>query len=209
MRVMTRIFNLHEDIAKAKTRVMIEQLVEKLMPDEQTDQFNQALMELGAVVCTPKSPQCLLCPLRDICIGRREGNHEFLPLKSKKKQIKVIHRISLLIENEKEVALIKRSGQGLLANMWELPSIESDSPMSDLEWEEKIYAVYGISTSLLNEWQNIQHTFSHIHWNLKIYRLDQFNREWPKEWVRIRKERLQELTFPKAYHGVIEQLKHK
>ncbi len=209
MRVISRIFNLFDDIAKAKTRVKIERIVEKLIPKDKPGDFNQALMELGALICLPKSPQCLLCPVLELCEGRIEGNQEKLPIKAKKKAPKTIHRISLLIEIKDEIVLVKRPSEGLLANMWELPSLESSKPLSMEEWEEQIYHHFGISTHLQEVWMNVQHTFSHIHWNLQIFYLGNYSEELPNDFSWIQKEQLKQLSFPKAYHGVINKISTK
>lgn len=73
MRVLSRYFLIEEDVAKAGTRTLMEELAAELIPEGRASDFNQALMELGALVCTPKSPQCLICPVMARCAGRLEG----------------------------------------------------------------------------------------------------------------------------------------
>ncbi|MEJ1715046.1 hypothetical protein SMA37_25890, partial [Escherichia coli] len=70
---------------KGSTRALMERLVVELIPEGQASHFNQALMELGALVCTPKSPCCLTCPVMEHCEGRLEGKENVLPIKSKSK----------------------------------------------------------------------------------------------------------------------------
>ncbi len=206
MRVIARIFHLFEDITKAKTRMMIEQIVDTLIPEQGAGEFNQGLMELGAMVCTPKQPQCLLCPLVDICKGRKEGNQENLPVKSKKRAPRRVFRISLVLQYNDKLAIVKRPKEGLLANMYELPSLENDLPLTIEEWEEAMFHRLGLMVHLKDEWINVQHTFSHIHWDLKIYKIDEIVDIFPEEWIWVKKEQLKQLTFPKAYHAVIENI---
>lgn len=210
MRVISRIFHLFDDITKAKTRLKIENLVLQLIPEEEAGSFNQALMELGALVCTPKSPQCLICPMMDLCEGRKEGDHEDLPVKATKKAIKAIHRLSLVIETEQEVFLVKRPDKGLLAKMWEVPSLESQDPLTKNEWEEMIDQMYGFHLKLDQAWMNVQHTFTHLHWNMIVYRIGieqlEHDSNWPKQWVLFKKAELHKLSFPKAYHNVIRKI---
>lgn len=207
MRVISRIYNLFDDISKGKTRSKIENIVEQLIPEEIPGDFNQALMELGALICTPKSPHCLLCPVLELCEGRKEGNEEKLPIKAKKKSPKVIYRISLVIQTEDKVVLVKRPSEGLLANMWELPSIEHTSPLFKEEWEENIYNHFRLIPQLQEVWMNVQHTFSHIHWNLQIYELNQYEGKLPDYFTWINKDQLSELAFPKAYQEAIKRIK--
>jgi len=206
MRVISRVFNRFEDITKAKTKGLMERMVEDLMPDQETNLFTQALMELGALICTPKNPQCLLCPFLDTCEGRKEGNHEELPIKAKKKPPKVVYRISLLIDQGDFLLIEKRPSKGLLANMYELPSLESDIPLELEDWEGKITHALGITIGKMEEWMKVQHTFSHIHWNLQIVRINRYEGKIPSQWERIQKDRLKELVFPKAYHKVIDRI---
>ena len=82
MRVLSR-FLIEEDIMKVKTRTKMEDLVLMLVPDGRASDFTQALMELGALICTPKSPKCLVCPVMEHCTARFEGKEESLPIKTK------------------------------------------------------------------------------------------------------------------------------
>lgn len=86
MRVMSRILSVWDDIAKPKTKTLFEKIVEAFISEEKPSEFNQGLMELGAVICTPKSPSCLLCPVREHCSAFAEGCEKELPVKSKKEK---------------------------------------------------------------------------------------------------------------------------
>jgi A/G-specific adenine glycosylase len=85
MRVLSRYFCIDEDIARPATRIRMEGLARELIPEGAAGDFNQALMELGALVCTPRSPHCLICPVMEHCAGRIAGREEELPVKSKAK----------------------------------------------------------------------------------------------------------------------------
>ncbi|WP_399537859.1 A/G-specific adenine glycosylase [uncultured Paenibacillus sp.] len=129
MRVLSRYFLLEEDIAKPSTRSGIERLAASLIPDGAAGDFNQAIMELGALICTPKSPGCLLCPVMERCSGRAAGREAELPLKSKAKPPRPELRLAALIEGtgerEGQVLVRRRPDTGLLALMWELPHVRA------------------------------------------------------------------------------------
>ncbi|MBO7743719.1 A/G-specific adenine glycosylase, partial [Paenibacillus sp. MWE-103] len=127
MRVLSRYFCLEEDIAKPSTRVGIEKLAASLIPEGAAGDFNQALMELGALVCTPKSPGCLTCPVMRHCEGRMAGKEHELPVKSKAKPPRRETRIAALVAgsgaNAGKLLVRRRPDSGLLAQMWELPHV--------------------------------------------------------------------------------------
>ena len=82
-------------------------------------------MELGAIVCTPTSPACLLCPVREHCVGYHEGVQNDLPVKTKNKKQKELHLAAIVLRDSENRTLIhKRPDKGLLANLWEFPNME-------------------------------------------------------------------------------------
>lgn len=134
MRVLSRYFLIEDDIMKIKTRTRMEELVLTLVPEGRASDFTQALMELGALICTPKSPKCLVCPVMEHCAGRLEGKEESLPVKTKAKPPRPEHRLAAIVEgtgvHEGKILIRKRPVSGLLAGMWELPHIEVSSGAS-------------------------------------------------------------------------------
>lgn len=124
MRVLSRFFVLTEDIAKPSTRGGIERLARSLIPEGAAGDFNQALMELGATVCTPKAPHCLTCPVMERCGARLAGAELALPVKTKAKPPRPEARAAALIADAAGRLLIRRRPDaGLLARMWELPHV--------------------------------------------------------------------------------------
>ncbi|MFS0726131.1 A/G-specific adenine glycosylase [Paenibacillus sp. 1P07SE] len=130
MRVLSRYMCLEDDIAKSSTRVKTEILAKSLIPEGAAGDFNQGLMELGALICTPKSPGCLICPVMEHCAGRLAGREKELPIKTKAKPPRPELRLAALIEGSGEQAgrilVRQRPDTGLLARMWELPHIHAD-----------------------------------------------------------------------------------
>jgi A/G-specific adenine glycosylase len=129
MRVLSRFFLIEEDIAKGKTRKFIEDLARRLIPAGEAGDFNQALMELGATVCTPRSPHCLTCPVLRDCAARLAGREESLPVKTKAKPPRPERRVAALIYGAGDwrgrFLIRQRPAEGLLARMWELPHYEA------------------------------------------------------------------------------------
>lgn len=171
MRVLSRILFIEDDVAKAKTRKKFEQIVRELIPAQQTSAFNQALMELGAVVCTPKSPRCLLCPVKEHCQALAGGAQESLPNKSKKKPPKVVPMAVAILQNQQgEVLIHRRPQHGLLAGLWEFPGFEVSADVNKKEQLlRKLNEIFHIEATFHQRLQNIQHVFTHLKWELAVY----------------------------------------
>lgn len=184
MRVLSRYFLIEEDIMKVKTRTKMEELVLTLVPDGRASDFTQALMELGALICTPKSPKCLVCPVMEHCTARLEGKEESLPIKTKAKPPRPEHRLTAIVEgtgvHEGKILIRKRPSTGLLAGMWELPHVIVSTEGSGVQAVmSKETAMSRLRDALLEEGvpvlpighvMDAEHTFSHIQWNMGVYR---------------------------------------
>ena len=175
MRVLSRFFLLEDDVAKPATRVKVENLVRQLIPDGRAGDFNQALMDLGATVCTPKNPGCLTCPVMERCEGRLQGRERELPVKAKAKKPRTEYRAVALVEGTGEHAgkllIRQRPSSGLLAGMWEMPHVLL--PGESFDGAEAALAacpVPGGRTIVPYEpFMELEHVFSHIRWVLRVY----------------------------------------
>ncbi|GGO08882.1 A/G-specific adenine glycosylase [Saccharibacillus kuerlensis] len=178
MRVLSRYFLIEDDIAKPKTRVAMEKMIPELIPEGRASDFNQALMELGALICTPKSPHCLICPVMEHCRGRIEGMERDLPIKTKAKKPRPEQRLGVLLEgsgeHEGRVLVRRRPKTGLLAGMWELPHIAAGSGAEagdlglDVAQLEELLEDRGLAWSPMSPYLTAEHTFSHIHWTMRV-----------------------------------------
>jgi len=180
MRVLSRYFCLEDDIARPATRIGMEGLAQSLIPEGQAADFNQALMELGAMVCTPKSPSCPECPVGERCEGRLQGKERELPVKTKAKKARPVFRWAALIEGSGafagKVLVRQRPETGLLAQMWELPHIEvpdedawtrpeEGAALLETALAEDGVLVKAASGEVVGE---AQHIFTHLVWKIKV-----------------------------------------
>ncbi|WP_084103132.1 A/G-specific adenine glycosylase [Pontibacillus yanchengensis] len=207
MRVLSRILMVEEDIAKPAARKVFEGLVRELISKEDPSSFNQGLMELGALVCTPKSPSCLLCPVQSHCRAFEEGKETLLPIKSSKKKQKRLPYLTLLIRNEAGQVLIqKRPDQGLLANLWEFPMV----PLQDVDKEnvqDWFKEQYGINISLGQSLDHIKHTFSHIIWDMEVVEAVVQNDEMNYARAQfVHKENLSQYPFPVSHQKILKHI---
>ncbi|HSJ37944.1 MAG TPA: A/G-specific adenine glycosylase [Planococcus sp. (in: firmicutes)] len=166
MRVLSRILLIEEDIAKPKTRKVFEEAVTELISHEDPSAFNQGLMELGALICTPTSPKCLLCPVREHCTAFHEGRQNELPVKTKAKATKAVNYAMVAIRKEDALLMEKRSSTGLLANMWQFPLLEVPESIGATEVEERLSEQFKGLVAKAEKITSFKHVFSHLTWNV-------------------------------------------
>jgi len=164
-RVTSRLFNIQTPFPVGKKE--IKQTAEALAPPKRAGDFAQALMDLGATVCTPKRPSCLMCPLQKHCAAHASGTAETLPRKAAKAERPTRRGIAFVaLREDGAVLLRKRPDSGLLAGMLEVPStdwlpeiITARAAMKTLPVQSRWSEVPGI----------VVHTFTHFRLELQVY----------------------------------------
>lgn len=166
MRVLSRVLYIEDDITIPKTKRIFEDVVMELIDPEDPSSFNQGLMELGATICTPK-PNCLLCPVRELCSAFYEGKQEELPVKTKKKRGKTLKVASFAIRNQEGQWLLKkRPEKGLLANLWEFPMVEVTSRKAEVE---SLFEQHELKIIKAEKLMSFKHIFTHLTWDVNGY----------------------------------------
>jgi A/G-specific adenine glycosylase len=120
-RVLCRLFGLRDDPRRGPTRNRLWQLAEALLPKSRVGEFNQALMELGALVCTPAAPRCDACPLAAHCVARRLGLQAEIPARPEAPATVEVREAAVVLRRGGEVFLVQRPADGRWATMWEFP----------------------------------------------------------------------------------------
>lgn len=198
LRVAKRIAGSFDDITKAAVKKQLENDLREIMPKDRPGDFNQSLMELGAVVCLPNGmPLCEQCPVVHLCKAYKDGIQMKIPVKAPKKSRKIEEKSILLfsiaknnekVEGSNEIEIIKnrkkrfisyyaiqkRNSKGLLAGLWQLPAI--DGKRTTLQVEEYLNEIikekqynFDIVVEPLEEGK---HIFSHIEWHMKGYKIE-------------------------------------
>ncbi len=122
-RVLARLLAVREDIKVASTKERLWQAASRLVPPENAGAFNQALMDLGALVCTPREPGCLVCPLSPLCQARQLGVQDRLPVsRPKAPPLQVTEAAVVLVRNGR-VLILERGPGGLWERFWEFPTV--------------------------------------------------------------------------------------
>ena len=120
-RVLSRLFAFEENLATSQGKNAIWKMAESLVKTEDPGAFNQGLMELGALVCVPSAPRCLLCPLSSLCQGYRKGIAGRLPVKNRDKRSVKVKEAVLLLKNRGKWLLTDTNEQSLFPGLWQFP----------------------------------------------------------------------------------------
>ena len=195
LRIAARVEAIREDILDAKVKKTITAMVEEAMPEERCGDFNQALMDLGATVCLPNGrPACESCPLAHLCAARAAGMETELPVRKKKPKRRKEELTVYILLHQGRVALRRRSSEGLLAGLWEFPSV----PGNLLEQEAaKPVADWGLRLVDWKEQLRAKHIFTHVEWHMTGYLLSVRGEGECLTWVD--EQQLEELAVPSAF----------
>jgi len=133
-RVISRLYRI--DVPLPDSKPIIREFAEQLFVGDNQDRpscFAQSLMDLGATICTPKSPKCMICPIKDMCAGHAHGDASTYPRKRKKKKIPEKHAVAYIYHHDGHVAIEKRPESGMLGGMAGFPTsewVEQEQPLS-------------------------------------------------------------------------------
>ena len=138
IRVFTRIFGIAENPKEKQTNAQLWQLAEELVsraatekPKNACSHLNQSLMELGALVCTPRNPHCLVCPVKKLCLAFKENRTEELPNLGKREAATARHFLAFVIEHKRKFLVRQRPAGVVNAHLWEFPNVESAEAKPD------------------------------------------------------------------------------
>ena len=167
-RVLSRFYGIHTPInstqGKKEFKLLAESIIDKNIPAD----FNQAIMEFGAIQCKPNNPDCSICPLQENCIAFIKNEIQILPKKNKALKPVIKHfNYLVFINNNQETVLEKREGKGIWQNLYQFPLIESDESLNFKELKEKINN--NVTDVYLYNEKSIVHKLSHQHLHTKFW----------------------------------------
>ena len=203
LRVISRVLCRYDNILDPRVKRRTERELRQVLPQRVGD-FNQSLMELGALVCLPGGPpKCLVCPLRQVCRGRAQGVSEELPVKAKAKPRRREDRtVFLLVSREGRLALSRRPDQGLLAGLWELPAAEG---ALSREEARAFLESQGFVEPALTPGPKAKHVFSHVEWHMTSFAAQGVEELPSCTWVTGRELR-EAYALPSAFKAYVPQL---
>lgn len=208
LRVVTRYLKCGDDISKASVRRDVEKKICSVMPDRPGD-FNQAIMELGEVVCIPNgAPLCEQCPIRKSCLARADGSQMEYPKKAEKKPRRTERRTVVVLERGGRIGIRRRPGKGLLAGLYEFPSWDGWLTAEETEKELERWGAAGAPVLAMGE---ATHIFSHVEWHMRGIRVTFQEgadlRGLPDDIIFVTGEELkQKYMLPVAFHYYLKQI---
>lgn len=207
LRVISRILSNDEDIMKASVRTKVEDSIREVIPAGAAGDFNQGLIELGALICVPNGmPKCEECPVKEWCLAREENRVMELPVKTKAKARKIEKRTVFIVKGGEKVLIRKRPSKGLLSGLYELPN-----ELGHLEEEEVIAYCKknNLSPLRLKKLGSGKHIFSHVEWHMEGYaiQLDELEENRTEEMLFAEpKEIEKEYPIPSAFEYYMQFL---
>lgn len=207
LRVISRILLNDEDIMKASVRTKVEDSIREVIPAGAAGDFNQGLIELGALICVPNGmPKCEECPVKEWCLAREENRVMELPVKTKAKARKIEKRTVFIVKDGEKVLIRKRPSKGLLSGLYELPN-----ELGHLEEEEVIAYCKknNLSPLRLKKLGSGKHIFSHVEWHMEGYaiQLDELEENRTEEMLFAEpKEIEKEYPIPSAFEYYMQFL---
>lgn len=195
LRVLSRVEASKENVLLPETKKKMTEKLKKMMPEE-AGIFNEALMELGEIICIPNGvPLCKNCPLQEVCLANKKKMTEEIPVREKKLERKKEDITVFLLYWGEEVAIQKREEKGLLANMYEFPNAKGKMTLQEIT--EKVQS-WNLMSEEIKEVGKHKHVFSHVEWNMIGYEIKIRNKNKKFIWVNA-KELEEKYALPTAF----------
>jgi len=188
-RVLSRLFAGSRSSGERETEDILWKISGSLIPKGFSNPFNQALMDLGSMVCTPTEPQCFRCPLHHFCKGRASGNPERFPAKKAKRNTPHVKSVSAVIIKEGKVLLNQRPAAGLLGGLWEFPNWKIEEKgwlRPKLRLRNQVQKEMGMKTKVEEPIGTFKQTFSHFKLTLHVYDCQPINGKGKGRWIPIK-----------------------
>ena len=201
LRLAARLTGCHDNVLEPKTRARFRRWMAEVIPSDRPGAFNQALMDLGAMVCLPNgAPLCEQCPARTFCTACEKGLQRQLPVREKKTARRVEQRTVFLLRRDGAAALRQRPATGLLAGLWEFPNVPG--ALTERQAAEQL-AKWGLIPHQWGKSFTDKHVFTHITWEMTVFTIT-VQGAGPPEWVWCPDEEREKYPMPTAF-GKLEK----
>ena len=163
-RVFARLFDVRVPARSTQGEKQIQELAQTHLPTGRAGDYNQALMDLGALICKPKNPDCASCPIAEDCIARRLGLQQERPVRMPRKRIPHLTVTAAVIRQDGRVLLAQRPATGLLGGLWEFPggTLEADDPDLRVCLQREIREELGVEIQIDEVFGQYDHAYTHF-----------------------------------------------
>ena len=213
-RVFSRLFNLAKPVKDKKTHLFIWEKSKEMLPNGRAREFNQALMEFGALICIPKNPRCKICPVTDFCLSLKKNMVHKRPILTKASQTVFIEMATGIIYHNGRIFIQKRKPKGVWANLWEFPGGRLEPGETP---EMALIREYAEETQLqigkLKKITTVKHSYTIYRVTLHCYFCsladDSFDPvlNTAQEYRLVKPEDLSNYAFPAGHRKLINHLK--
>jgi len=170
IRVLTRLFNIDQDTGEKKTRDLLWRIAEVLVPSRRPGDFNQALMELGARICTPKLPDCAACPIRNHCESQKEGVETERPVRKAKGKTPHHEMVAGVLRKNGRYLIAQRPSRGLLGGLWEFPAGRVQAGETHQQALERTFSTdFGLDVDVGKLIATVSHAYTHFRVTMTVY----------------------------------------
>ena len=202
-RVLARLFCMDTPVNHSSAHKIFKVQAEELLDRERPGDFNQALMELGALVCTPKKPQCSTCPLTAFCQSLAADCVADFPKRLKAKKVPRHHISVGIVRRGKELLITRRKPEGLLGGLWEFPGGKVEAgETAEAACVREIKEETGLTVAVTGHLTRVAHAYTHFKIEMDVFYCDhvsgRVSLNGPTDHRWISRDRFSEFAFPKA-----------
>lgn len=215
MRVLTRVFALEDDVRSSRTKRLLQTLADALLEPTDPGTYNQAVMELGALICTPRTPQCAACPLNAVCEAKAQGLQDRYPVKSKKPPVPHYEiAVGLVFDEDGRLLIQQRPDDAMLGGLWEFPGGKQEPDESLAETcQRELREELQIEVAVDAPFYTLDHAYSHFKITMHAFVCHiEAGTPTPPDGVPVTWASIDDLSdyaFPRANRRIIEALEER
>ena len=212
IRILSRLLDLPDEINQPKVQAKLWDVAASLLPKNRCGNYNEAIMDLGRTICTPRNPNCDECPVQKFCLAYKNKTTHLRPVKKAKAAIPKIYAAAAVIRDQQQrILLVQRPPQGLLGGLWMLPQTNCDTDENCQDGLQKNFAKdFGVEIFVGAEMVHATQTFTHFHLSLRAFaceiRQGKLQSKLNVNWVAM--SELNQYSFGKAERAIIDALEN-
>jgi A/G-specific adenine glycosylase len=211
-RTLARVFGIEHAIDRPTGAREIQSWADQLLDHTQPGEFNQAMMELGALVCRPVDPKCAACPFGRVCVARAHGSIEKYPVTSPKRAVPSARIAIGVVDRRGRVLITRRAEAAMLGGLWEFPGGKiRPGESAETACRREIREETGLDVDVVERVAKVQHVYSHLKVKIDVfrcaYRGGRVRLKGPVDHRWILLEETTHYAFPKANHKFLSVLK--